>query len=282
MTKDKDIFDYIDFLWIENFTKKTYKKWDVIFSYEDDTNFYIVSSWIIGIFKNTWDTKKEVARVERWWLLWEWVVYWKIFKDAEAIAEIDSEILSISAEKIKEIENTNPQKIIEFYKQIIIKASNIRLANTWAELATIYKLTDILSSESFVGRQKFIKLLNFIKETIWVDYVTYVENHPYLDEIFYYKLSTLREFDINEKCENEIFKDLAWFIKGWTIMLTESSDNLYILPLKTSLKLKWFLIFGNKNKSFSESLERILKNISLSFCSIIEQNQENNWKEIKE
>jgi len=63
-------------------------------------------------------------------------------------------------------------------------------------------------------------------------------------------------------------------------MFSDETDSLYVLQLKTSLKLKGLLVFGNQKRSFSESFERILKNLSLSLCSIIEQNQENNWKSL--
>ena len=56
---------------------------------------------------------------------------------------------------------------------------------------------------------KEIKLKTDVNKRYYKDYITYIENHPYLDEMFYYKLSTLSNFDINQKCEKEIFKELA-------------------------------------------------------------------------
>lgn len=280
METKKTVFDYIKVLWKESFKEKNFKKGEVIFSNEEDVNFYVIVSWMVSILKTAWDTKKEVARVTSGSFLWEWIFYWKTFKDAEAVCEENTEILYISLDKLNEIEKKNPKGFFDFYKFVIIKLTNIRLTDTSAELAKIYKLTDILNRENYIWGEGFLNFLESIKSILEIDYITYIENHPFVDGVFYYKFSTLKDYEIKEKCSESINKDLTWFIKGWDIMFTNKTDNLFILPLKTPLKFKGFLILGNKEKNFNESLERILKNICLSFCSIIEQNQENNWKSL--
>ena len=280
MNLQKTIFDYIKILWEDFFEKKTFKKGETIFSNEEDNNFYIIESWMTSILKNVWDTKKEVAKVSKWWFLWEGIFYWKTFKDAEAFCEEDTKILYISLEKLNEIEKKNPKGFFDFYKFVVIKLTNTRLTDTSSELAKIYKLTDIFNRENYIWREGFLKLLENVRWVLEVDYITYIENHPFVDGVFYYKFSTLKDYDIKEKCSDIINKDLTWFIKGWDIMFSDETDSLYVLQLKTSLKLKGLLVFGNQKRSFSESFERILKNLSLSLCSIIEQNQENNWKSL--
>ena len=255
--------------------KKNLKNWEVLFNVWKDSNFYIVKSWVLLIYSVTADwEKKEVSRVYEWWFIWEWIIFGRNQKDVEAVSFGYSEVLSLNEEDFKNFEKEHPEEAMQIYKHII-EVTNKRLLDSWKELASIYdatsKLTDLWKS----WEKWFLNVMMYMKDLLSADYIIYVENHPVVDWLFFYKYNTILKqlWPINKKAWTEITHDLNWIITSKDFYRENPNDNILAVPLKTADKLKWYFIVWKQNL-ITDNEVRIWNNLWFLVWSIIESNQE--------
>lgn len=255
--------------------KRFLKNWEILFDIWNDSNIYIVKSWIILIYSYMadWD-RKEIFKTREGWFIWEWIIFWRNIKDVEAVSFWFSEVYPLNLDDLKKIEIENPTEAIEIYKYII-EITNKRLLDTSKELASIYDATNKIMEFAKTGENWFIDIILYMKNLLKADYIIYVENHQLVDWLFFYKYNTILKKlgPINKKAWKEITKDLSWIISSKDFYRQKPTDNIFALPLKTGEKLKWFFLIWKQNEITDNEI-RIWNNLWFLLGSIIESNQE--------
>lgn len=98
-------------------------------------------------------------------------------------------LFSLSKEDLETLEQESPTEAIELYK-FIIELTNKRLLDSGKELADIYEATHRIVDMSRSEEKGFMDIMQYVKSLLQVDYIIYIENHPAVSGLFYYKYST--------------------------------------------------------------------------------------------
>ncbi|EKE30357.1 MAG: hypothetical protein ACD_2C00001G0007 [uncultured bacterium (gcode 4)] len=265
--------------------KRLLEAWELLFSPWIDKNFYIITSWTVDIFRYTFDwQRKEIWNARAWSFIGEWVIFWRFQKDVEAVASTNAQVFALSREDLALLEKESPQEAMELYKYII-EITNKRLLDSWKELANIYEATNKIIELAKNWEKSFPDVMQYLKNLLMVDYITFVENHPAIDGFFFYKYSTELGSvgNLNRKAWGEISSGLSWHY-SWDIPFFWSGkkDSVYVLPLKNWDKLKWYLIAWKKKWMVTDNEMRISTNIWPLLGSIVENNQKETEKKAKE
>jgi hypothetical protein len=265
--------------------KRFLEAWETLFKPWIDKNFYIITEWDIDIFRQTlnWE-KKEIGKARAWSFIWEWVIFWRFQKDVEAIASTDAQVFALTKEDLAVLEKESPQEAIDLYRYII-ELTNKRLLDSWKELADIYEANTKIIEMSVAWEKWFNDIMQYLKDLLKVDYVTFVENHPAIDWFFFYKYNTELQSigNLNRKAGDELTKNLWWQYE-WNVPFFGSgpNDSAYVLPLRNGPNLKWYIIAWKKKWAVTDNEIRISNNIWPLLGSIVENNQKDSEKKAKE
>ncbi len=268
--------------------KKKLKIWEILFSPWKNEYFYIIKTWILAINSYTKDwEKKEIAKTYWWNFIWEWIICGKAYKNVEAVAITETEVFCLTENDLKEFEKNNPNEALDIYKHVI-DLTNKRLIESWNELWTIYEINEKIIELSKLWEKWFDKIITKIKNIMWFDYIIYIEHHPNIQGLLYYKYNTRfpSVYPINTKTWNEINCNTEGSIT-WNenILWVAKNDSTYILKLKNKDNLKWFLVLWKIKWLINDNEIRILNNLSNLLWYIIDSNQkiaEEKAKKIKE
>jgi hypothetical protein len=268
--------------------KRKLKIWEVLFSPWINEYFYIITSWILAINSYTKDwEKKEVAKAYSWNFIWEWVICGRSYKNVEAIAITETEVFSLTENDLKEFEKDNQNEALDIYKHII-DLTNKRLVDSSNELWTIYEINEKIIELSKLWEKWFDKIITKIKNIMWFDYIIYIEHHPIIQGLLYYKYNTRfpSVYPVNTKTWNEINCNTEGKIT-WNdnILWVSKNDSTYVIKLKNKDNLKWFFVLWKTQWIINDNEIRILNNLSNLLWYIIDSNQkisEEKAKKIKE
>lgn len=252
---------------------------EVLFTPGENPYFYIVSSGALSILRMTpTGEKKEVGRAYTGGFIGEGILFDRNQKDVEAVAIGEgASVVTLTKADIVYLESQSPEKILNLYKYII-EVGNGRLLESGKELASLYEMNTKIDELSKLGEQGFKDIIDHISKTIGVDYILFVEQHPAVPGLFVYKYNSRFPsiWPINQKTEGEIWENepMGELESTGTILGTQQSDRLYLLPLKTREALKGYFLLGKKDQgNFDDTDIRMMSNIAPLLGSMIENNQ---------
>lgn len=111
-------------------------------------------------------------------------------KDVEAVAIGEgASIVTLTKADLAYLESQSPEKILELYKYII-EISNGRLLDAGKELASLYEINSKIDELSKFGEQGFRDIIDHISQSIGVDYILSIEQHPAVPGLLVYKYNS--------------------------------------------------------------------------------------------
>lgn len=257
--------------------KRILESWDVLFKQWNDSNFYIITSWELDIFRYTVDwTRKEIWKAKSGSFIWEWIIFGRQQKDVEAVAGCTTQVFALSSEDLGKFESIAPKEAMDLYRYII-EITNKRLLDSWKELSDIYELTSKILELSKNWEKWFFNVMQYVNQVIGSDYIIFIEQHPSINGFFFYKYSTELQNTrlINKKAWEEITGNLSWVYDRTMphIFWTWINDSIYILPLNNNERLKWYFVCGKKRWVITDNEMRVSSHIWPLLGSVIENNQ---------
>ena len=186
-------------------------------------------------------------------------------------------VVTLTKDDVIYLESQNPEKILSLYKHII-EVGNSRLLDSGKELASLYEMNSKIDELSKLGEQGFKDIIDHISKTIDVDYILSIEHHPVVPGLLVHKYNSRFPsiWPINQKAGNiiEKYTQSGVIESDGSILGTDKTDVLYILPLKTRESLKGLFILGKKEGGdFEDTDIRMMQNIAPLLGSMIENNQ---------
>lgn len=264
----------------DDFTKKK-KKFlaggDVLFDPGESPNFYIVASGAVKIFRiNPTGDKKEVGKAFAGSCIGEGVLTGRLMKEVRAEAEVPTTVVVLTKADLDYLESLSPETLLGFYKHLN-EISSRRLAETGKELALLYEATEKINSYKERGEKGFVDAVMLLKQTLSLEYVIAVEQHPVLPGLLVYKFNTrFPTVAINQRVGPELsVDDEGKTDRAGEILGTAEGDEIRILRLMSGEDLRGMLILGKRASKigFTDYENRIAENLAPLFASMIEGNQ---------
>lgn len=269
------ILQYIDILEKFKFAKNiSLKKGDILFDeWDTDKNIYFIKKWLLSVEKYTNNLKnfsKQLAILKRWDFLWEWWIGWKYKKEVLIKALENTEIIWIDAEyHLKIFIKENPEVWYDILRAIIIK-SNERLLEANKIITSSFEIERYINEMKKIDLKNIFKLIDHIKNIVWVDYLLFFEKHRVLENYLILKYDSR----IPWKIQDVIFEK-KWYFIDLDELLKETNikkdDNIIINKLSIWSEVYWYLIFWKEKKSFNDIDKKVFSSISNSLSWILKK-----------
>ena len=254
-----------------NFTKIELETDQVLFDEWDfDDNLYLIIKWSVNIEKYINKEKtslRQLSILSAWDFLWEGALKRKEKKEVKVTSLEKTILYKINTTKwIESFIEKEPKIALELFVHII-DISNKRLLEANSIITNNYEMSKKISKITHFNYKNIFSLIDSFKETIWVEYILYLEKNPILKNYLTIKYDTRKKWRMQEdvielnngKIEIEYIKNIPANVFG---------DN-YVQPLVNWNSIIWYLLLWKEDKSFSEIEKKIITSISYSLASII-------------
>lgn len=255
------------------FEKQTLEKEEILFAEWDfDENLYIIISGKLKIEKYVWKDKKEqklLATLGANEIFWEGSLSNKKAKEVSIVAKEETKVLKIKSDSFENFIKDFPALWIEILSSII-DLSNKRLLESNYLLTTTYNISKIISEKTQFNNKNLFEIIDKILEILWANYILVFEKNPVLKNYLNFEYDTRNKW----KLINNIFD----FRENFSIDFLKENNihiekNNFISELINSGENIWYLVFGEKDKSFSETQKKMMNSISVLIAWFIKQKQ---------
>jgi CRP-like cAMP-binding protein len=184
--------------------KRSLLKDEVLFSPGENPYLYIVASGALGVFRiNPSGDAKEVGRVYTGAFIGEGVLSGRIQKDVQVASIVErTDVVALTKEDIDYLESLDAAVLARLYKHIN-NITSLRLAESGKELAIIYESTQKFQEFRELGQRGLLAAINSLKDSLSLDSMLLIEEHPYISGLLVYKYNTRfpSVWPINQKVE---------------------------------------------------------------------------------
>lgn len=251
---------------------------EVLFEPGEDPNFYIIASGALKIFRfNPTGEKVEIGRAYAGTFLGEGVLSGRNTKEFEAVAYAPTSVVVLQKADFDYLESQSPETLMRLYRHMNDRTSQ-RLTESGKELALLYETTEKIESFRERGERGFLDAVNLLKESLNLDYVLVLEQHPAVPGMFVYKYNTKfpSVYPINQRAEKEIScMESGPIADPSGILGAMPNSSAYGLVVHNSSDARGFLVLGKKTPGyvFRDHELRIAAHFEPLLASMIENNQ---------
>lgn len=246
-------------------------KWETLFlEWSYDENIYFIEKWELVVSKYTDKHKSDqkiLAFLVKNDVFWEASLVWKSKKEVNIYANKKTYLLAINGQEwLKSFFSHNNENALDLLKYIIF-LSNKRLSESNYLITATYKITKEILNFKEINYREIFKLIDDIKDILWVEHIMYYENNPVITNYLVLKYDTRKKW----KLLNEIIE--LTDDKFEALNLPINTFNIYIQKLTIWIIDIWYLIFLKKNKKFNDTDRKVLSIASTSIAGVVKQKQ---------
>ncbi len=251
---------------------------ETLFEPGEDPNFYVVVSGALKISRvNPSGEKKEIGKAYAGSFLGEGILSGRNLKEVEAVAYVPTSVTCLTKDDFDRLELQSPETLMRLYRHLNDRTS-LRLAETGKELALLYEATEKIESYRERGERGFVDAVDLLRDSLGLDYVVVVEQHPAVPDMFVYKYNTKfpSVYPVNQRVGREITPDMPFgpVAEPSGLLGVFEGDSAYALAVRSGQELRGVFILGKRvaDYVFRDHEIRIAEHLAPLFASMIEGN----------